>query len=300
MKQYRIGVIGTENFHANQFTAFFNQKNENGEYRYPDCHVTLVWGHYPEASEKLVNELGADKVASGIEEMVENVDAVMITARDGKFHYEFAKPFIEAGIPAFIDKPFTIDPEQTLDLIRLAKEKGVPLCGGSSLKYADGIMEFKKFAESDKKSIVTGNLAAPLDFNSIYSGFFFYSSHLTEMTLEVFGYNPRKVMAMEKNGGVCVTVGYDDYLVTNNFNTGVGIYTGSIFALDGKSRYAEISLEKCAERETDDFVEMLRTGKMPYSYEKLAMPVFYMNAVHEAYESGKCVDIKFDAEREII
>ena len=41
--------------------------------------------------------------------------------RDGKYHAEYARPFLEAGLPAFIDKPFTSDPAGALALAKLAK-----------------------------------------------------------------------------------------------------------------------------------------------------------------------------------
>ncbi len=293
MKQFRIGIIGTENSHACAFSRYFNQPDENGNYRYPDCRVTLVYGHYPEESEKVVREFGADAVAQSIEQMVNSVDAVMVTARDGKFHYEFVRPFIEAGIPAFVDKPFTVDEQEAIDLIELAKAKNVPLTGGSMLKFSETIAAMKAKVQELGDAFVSGSLSAPLNMENPYSGFFFYSSHLCEMTLEVFGCKPKSVYAVRHNGGsVCAIVNYDGFSVTNHYNDGAYLYAGSVY---GKTSQlvSEVTLDGCGEKECDAFVEMLRTGHMAHSYDELAAPVFCLNAIKESYESGKPVEIRW-------
>ena len=291
MKQFRIGIVGTENSHAHGFTTNINKPDENGNYNYPGFRVTLVYGHYPEENQRLVKEFGADKVAENLEEMVNNVDAVIVCSRDGKFHYEFAKPFIEAGIPAFIDKPFTTDPAQAIELIKLAKEKKVPLCGGSMLKFTDAVMNAKANILKGEKEVLGGAVCAPVIMNSEYSGFFFYASHLAEMTLEVFGYNPKSVTARLNKGGVCATVNYENFSVANHFtengwNFGLNVYTTKDIIAD------PVDLAPAGKRECDDFIEMLRTGKMTNTYEELSFPVFYLNAIKKAYETGKEVKIE--------
>lgn len=291
MKQFRIGILGSENSHAHSFTSFMNQPQEDGSYLYPDCHVTLVYGYYPEENERLVKEFGADKVADSIEEMLGKVDAVIVCARDGKYHLEFAKPFIEAGIPAFIDKPFTVNPEEALELIRLAKENKVPLCGGSMLKFTDAVVNAKKKVSEEKEKIIGGSITAPVVLDSEHSGFFFYSPHLAEMTLETFGYDPKSVVATKHAGGVCAIVNYENYSVTNHFLNKQFDYSLELHTKDGII-YEPVDFAPAARIECDDFVDMLRTGHMSYSYEQLAMPVFYLNAVKEAYETKQEVSIR--------
>src|SRR5947208_17053350 len=52
-------------------------------------------------------------------DMLGKVDGMLIEAVDGTVHYERAKAFLEAGIPCFIDKPFTcstVDARKILEL----------------------------------------------------------------------------------------------------------------------------------------------------------------------------------------
>ena len=109
---------------------------------------------------------------------------------------------MEAGIPLFVDKPFTVTLDDAKALVALAKEKRVPLCGGSSLKYDRNILELSAMVQSAGKPIFGGALSAPIMLYCQYSGFYFYASHLTEMTLEVFGYNPKAVNYWQNCGGI--------------------------------------------------------------------------------------------------
>ena len=291
MKKFKIGIIGAENSHANYFANLINMPDENGKLRFPDCHISLVYSQYPDVCENFVKEFGVDAIVNSVEEMLQNVDAVMVTARDGKYHYKFVKPFLEAGKPAFIDKPFTVDINETKEIIKIAKKNNIPICGGSSLKFDKNIEELKEFVEKNKENIVGGNLAAPLLIENEYSGFFFYASHLTEMTLEVFGYNPLRISAFKNKNGVCATIEYENYFVTNHFNDKVFQYSATVFSKE-ETKMEELKLEKIEEKEIYDFVNMLRTGKMTRTYEEYIIPVYYMNAVKESYEKGISVEFE--------
>lgn len=281
---YRIGIIGSENSHAMAFSRIFNGLEKGIDY--PDIRVTAIGGQYPEESQKVFEACGLDFIAEDPKEMLGKVDAVMITARNGAFHPEFARPFIEAGLPAFIDKPFANDGGEALALARLAKKKGVPLVGGSSTKYAWDVQLLKNAVETGSAGeVFGGDVTAPLNMHNEYGGFYFYASHLAEISMTIFGYDPKSVSAFLQGDNVTAVTRYDRYLVTNHFHNGNYNYSATLYG-QNRTLFREIDISLIYRQECENFAHMLRTGEMDQRYEELVLPVFYLGAIEKAWKTG--------------
>ena len=68
------------------------------------------------------------------EEMIGQVDAVICATDKGFEHVERVRPFIEAGIPLFIDKPMTDNEEDLRTLVKWHDE-GAKFISSSSMRY---------------------------------------------------------------------------------------------------------------------------------------------------------------------
>ena len=287
-KTYRVGILGAENSHASAFSGIFNA--ENG--KYPDIKVVGVGGIYPEENKKVAEKYGIGLIAEKPEDMIGKIDALMVTARDGAYHAPFAAPFIERGIPAFIDKPFTRSYAEAEKLVALAKQKGVPLTGGSSVKSCYDVRMLRYLEQKAEKAgeLHGGNVTAPLSMENEYGGFWFYASHLAEISLSVFGYDPVAVTAFRRQNDVIALVDYEHFSVTNAFVDGCYSYNATIYR-KGKDEFRDIDIGMCYEHECEEFSLMLTHGIMTYSYDQLIKPVRYLEAIKESFETGKTVEI---------
>lgn len=281
---FKIGIIGTENSHAGAFMEIF--KNDPA---YADMQVVCIGGMYDDANKTLQEKYGVE-IVNDPEEMVKKVDAAMITCRDGKYHAKFATPFVKAGKPVFVDKPFTVDGQEAKALVALAKEKGVPMVGGSSVKSAYDVLMLENAVKSNKQAVRGGTLVAPVSMENEYGGFYFYSSHLAEMCMRIFGYDPIAVTAKAFGGNVAALVEYEDYTVSLQYVGDSYVYYGQIVNNNGVyARNIDISI--IYRHECEQFADMLRNGKMAHSYEELIAPVFLMNAIYQSYTTGKRVEV---------
>ena len=277
----KIVILGCENSHANAFLGFIRDKEE-----FSDVEVVGVYSHERETAEKLNEQFGVP-VMDNYDDAVGKVDGVVITARHGDRHLMYAKPYIESGVPMFIDKPVTVKEEDTLELVELLKKNNIQVTGGSCLKYDPFVLALKRDRECNAMGkVLGGTVRAPYNKENEYGGFFFYSQHLVEMVCEIFGRFPKSVIAKEKNNHINVLFRYDDYDCTAIFTEGVHIYGAALYA-ERATKSLDVSF--CSDwfyREFKAYYEVLSGGKMKETYAGFVAPVFILNAIDRSLKSG--------------
>lgn len=75
-------------------------------------------------------------------EVIGHVDAVVIATDIGHEHVERARPFVEAGLPVFIDKPLT-DNTRDLNIFRGWVDGGKRIMSSSSMRYTKEFMPYR-------------------------------------------------------------------------------------------------------------------------------------------------------------
>ena len=278
---YKVAILGCENSHANNFLkAVLVDKIVD------DIEFVGVYSHEPEAMQKLNEEFGVP-VATSYDEFVGKVDGIIITARHGDNHYKYAKPYIDSGIPLFIDKPITVSEEEAVDFMRRLKEKNTPISGGSSLKQDIYIKQLKQAAADRVGGATLGGLVrAPYQKENPYGGFYFYAQHLVEMVCEIFGRFPLTVTAKENGGQLHVLFRYEDYDCVGLFCDNNYYYYASRMAESDVQSFVIPSTEDWFYEEFKEFYGILSGAKQTITYEEFISPVFIMNAIQRSLASG--------------
>ena len=280
----KIAILGCENSHAATFLDFIF--NTDG---YRDVEVVGVYSNEPAAS-KALNERFGVPILEDYKDAVGKIDGLIITARHGDLHYEYAKPYIDSGVPMFIDKPVTIKESEAVEFMKELKARGIRICGGSSLKHDVGVKALKKEREEGADGATLGGFVrAPLDSSSVYGGIYFYAPHLVEVVSEIFGKYPVSVEA-KRNGNVTnVKFNYDEYSVNGMFVEHNYVYYACRFA-DKSVKGANVEStpeHNWFKSEFDEFYSILNGNDSPVSYREFISSVFVMNAIERSLESGK-------------
>jgi predicted dehydrogenase len=153
----KIGMIGMSpgNAHPYSWSAIINgcfDANEINRIGYPavsayleanrdtlgimGTRVISVWAQEKEIAGSIAKTTAIQDIAGSLEEMATKVDAVILARDDAENHVVMSKPFIDAGIPVFIDKPIAVTKE---DLAYFSEEyaRGKLIMSCSSMRYAN-------------------------------------------------------------------------------------------------------------------------------------------------------------------
>ena len=277
---YKVAILGCENSHANNFLdAVINGKIVD------DIEFVGVYSYDTEAAAKLHDKFGV-YVAKSYDEFVGKVDGIIITARHGDHHYEYAKPYLASGIPMFIDKPITCTEEDAAAFMADLKRYQIPVSGGSVCVLADHIQNLKKVvAEQEYGKVLGGFLRAPVNMRNSYGGFYFYSQHLVQVMMEIFGNYPNSVQVVNNGDTYTCLVRYDEYDVNLEFVDGNYVYYAGV-SCEKDYVGASYNFDGLFKNEFMEFYNVLTGGAQKHSYEDFFAPVYVINALKRAIESG--------------
>ncbi len=293
---YRIAILGCENSHADIFLKYIygERKTDNGGFvtvsdrSVDDVEVVGVYSDEKEAMQKLSDAFGIPMMES-YDSLAGKVDGIIVTARHGDNHFKYAKPYINDGIPMFIDKPVTISEKEAAEFMALLKEKKVKVSGGSVCGLMDTVKKYKKIvADKELGDVLGGSLRAPMDALAVYGGFFFYSQHLVQMMCEIFGYYPDSVTAVKHEKQYNCFFNYNGFDVSGTFvNNNYRYYAGIDCENGSEHDVCDLTGDNFHE-EFMTYYNILKGGEMHQSYEDFFAPVFILNAIARSIESGKC------------
>ena len=101
----------------------------------PGARVTHLWTDNPAEAPLVAATAKIPHIVQKPEDVIGHVDAVFISTDDGFDHVRRARPFVEAGLPVFVDKPLAISIEDLRTFIAWEKS-GARILSSSGMRYA--------------------------------------------------------------------------------------------------------------------------------------------------------------------
>lgn len=109
----------------------------------PGARVTHVWTDDPADAPRVAAAACIPNIAARAEDVIGEVDAVIVATDKGHEHVDRCRPFVEAGLPVFVDKPL-VDNEADLEQFRRwIIDEGCPIMSSSSMRYCKEYMPYR-------------------------------------------------------------------------------------------------------------------------------------------------------------
>ena len=283
----RVGIIGLDTSHVVAFTKTMNDPKAKGHV--PGAKVIAAYkGGSPDIESsisrvdgytKTLQEDYAVEIYDSIEELCQNVDAVMLESVDGRPHLAQARPVIAAKKPLYIDKPMAATLADVLEIFRLAKEADVPIFSSSSLRYAKSTQAVR--AGSIGK--VTHAIASsPAKTEEHHPDLYWYGVHGCEALFTVMGTGCESVIRRQTEDGLIEVEGTWAGGRTGIFREGKG-YSG---LAKGDKGEAQIGNFDGYEPLVAEIIEFFKTKQAPIPAKETIELFAFMEAADESKRQG--------------
>lgn len=282
----KIGIIGAENSHCIHIARICNVEKK------VPARVVAVWGETRQLAENAAKAGQIPTIVDDWREMAGCVDGVMIDHRHPKHHAEPARFFLSCKTPCFVDKPFTYSLRDAKELCSLARRTRTPVTSFSVIPLEPPFQDFKKECSTIGK-ISNVNFTGPVDLRSEYGGVFFYGIHQVDAMVKWLGTKVDRVHVMpnEKGGAVTITYKNGPTVTMNMVNNGFGDFN---WCAVGEKKIVNQLHGYDANRYlrgARTFIKMFRTGREPFTHERIIAPIAILEAMDKSLKLGKAVRV---------
>lgn len=246
----------------------------------PGVEVTHVWTDDPAEADLVAKVAGIENVVQRAEDVIGKVDAVVIATDKGFEHVERARPFVEAGIPMFIDKPLTDNREDLKTFSKWVAE-GAVIASSSSARYNK---EFEPYHQSTyelgKLRFVSMTMAKKWETYGIHAlESVFPVTGPGYLSVRNVGEYERNIVTMRHRSGVDVVI----YVGADLFG-GAGAMT--LAGTDGSVSLKSVDTYYAFRKQLVEFSNYLRTGIRPVPFEHTQELMKLIIAGIESREQG--------------
>lgn len=297
----KLGIIGMSpgNAHPYSWTSIINGTFNGNEIRkvgYPavasyleanrdtlgirNALVTCVWTQDRNISESIAYSGRIPHVVDQLEEMIPMVDAVLLSRDDPENHVAMAKPFLDARVPIFIDKPLAITREE-LQYFADENSRGKLIMSCSSMRYANEA----RIVKQEISSLGKLELATAVGKKDWIK----YGVHMVEGLFSVLN-DPRPVAvkSVGESGKEIVTIEFEDGLKAT-LHIFMDIAPTFQISLFGQNGWRLIDIKNSYSMFRDNIIEFIRSveeGASRLPFDKTEAIILTILAAAESSEKG--------------
>ena len=167
-------------------TMLRNPQCNFGVLPFPDTRITHYYEPDPAVAELFCEAFPGVQVATSLEKMAEEVDALWLgdASGYGEDHFDLIAPGLAKGLPTFCDKPIGASVAGTRKILEFAREHKAPIMSSSLFRHEWGMEEALRIRDSGEQGELQYVLASMMGGYS-ESGWVIYGQHpaWTVMTL---------------------------------------------------------------------------------------------------------------------
>ncbi|HEX2035496.1 MAG TPA: Gfo/Idh/MocA family oxidoreductase [Chloroflexota bacterium] len=294
----RLGIVDCDTSHVVAFTQRLNHL-EIAEDQWVDgaqivAAVPLPSQVSPERVEPFTEKLRGYgvEILQRPEELIGKVDGVLVESVDGSVHHERAMPFLAAGLPVWIDKPFTCSTAEARALVDEARRRGVPLMSASALRYDLPVQDIQGRHE-EIGPVLGVDAYTPASLHPRNPGLFHYAVHGVEMVYALMGTGCRRVRCTHQEGVDFAVGEWDDGRLATVRGTRQGKYGLGFTAFAERAVVSAASSGYYYRELLKRVVGMFQTGESPMSGAELIEAVAFQEAANRSMaEDGRPVTLE--------